>query len=138
MSWGWSRSVVKVRVRLIGDGTEEGTVRWSGGMQFWKCGQDSGYRREVRADGTELLREGLGGQLAEGGRLALVLDTGSVSRGSGNRGSNRERDIRAKFVERGLFEAVILLPENLFYNTSAPGALSSSSTRPSSVPARSS
>jgi type I restriction enzyme M protein len=61
--------------------------------------------------------------LTEGGKLALVLDTGAVSRGSGNRGSNRERDIRAKFVENGLIEAVILLPENLFYNTSAPGII---------------
>ncbi len=32
--------------------------------------------------------------LKEGGRMAVVLDTGSVSRGSGNQGSNRERDIR--------------------------------------------
>ncbi len=61
--------------------------------------------------------------LAAGGKLALVLDTGAVSRGSGNRGSNRERDVRAKFVEQGLMEAVILLPENLFYNTSAPGII---------------
>lgn len=58
-----------------------------------------------------------------GGKLAVVLDTGAVSRGSGNRGSNRERDVRAKFVEQGLVEAVILLPENLFYNTSAPGII---------------
>jgi len=61
------------------------------------------------------------------GRMAVVLDTGAVSRGSGNRGSNRERDIRRTFVEGDLVtpgdlvEAVILLPENLFYNTTAPG-----------------
>jgi len=55
--------------------------------------------------------------------MAVVLDTGSVSRGSGTSGSNRERDIRKQFVERDLVEAVILLPENLFYNTSAPGII---------------
>jgi type I restriction enzyme M protein len=61
------------------------------------------------------------------GRMAVVLDTGAVSRGSGNQGSNRERDIRKLFVEGNLLEkgdqieAVILLPENLFYNTTAPG-----------------
>lgn len=55
------------------------------------------------------------------GRMAVVLDTGAVSRGSGSTGSNRERDIRKAFVDRDLIEAVILLPENLFYNTSAPG-----------------
>ena len=61
--------------------------------------------------------------LDEGGKMAVVLDTGAVSRGSGNQGSNRERDLRAKFVEEGLVEAVILLPENLFYNTSAPSII---------------
>lgn len=61
--------------------------------------------------------------LKEGGRMAVVLDTGAVSRGSGNQGSNRERDIRRAFVEADLIEAVILLPENLFYNTTAPGII---------------
>ncbi len=55
------------------------------------------------------------------GRMAVVLDTGAVSRGSGNQGSNKERDIRKRFVEADLIEAVLLLPENLFYNTTAPG-----------------
>jgi type I restriction enzyme M protein len=57
------------------------------------------------------------------GRMAVVLDTGAVSRGSGNRGKNRERDIRKEFVDRDLVEAVILMPENLFYNTTAPGII---------------
>lgn len=63
------------------------------------------------------------GSLNERGRMAVVLDTGAVSRGSGNQGSNRERDIRRAFVERDLVECVILLPENLFYNTTAPGII---------------
>ena len=57
------------------------------------------------------------------GRMAVVLDTGAVSRGSGNQGSNKERDIRKQFVEEDLIEAVLLLPENLFYNTTAPGVV---------------
>ena len=65
----------------------------------------------------------------EGGKMAVVLDTGAVSRGSGNQGSNRERDVRRAFVEGDLVakgdlvETVILLPENLFYNTTAPGII---------------
>jgi len=59
--------------------------------------------------------------LKDRGRMALVLDTGAVSRGSGNQGSNKERDIRKQFVEYDCVEAVLLLPENLFYNTTAPG-----------------
>lgn len=61
--------------------------------------------------------------LKEGGKMAMVIDTGAVSRGSGNQGSNRERDIRKAFVENDFVEAVILLPENLFYNTTAPGII---------------
>ena len=61
--------------------------------------------------------------LTDGGKMAVVLDTGAVSRGSGNVGRNRERDIRREFVEGDLVEAVILMPDNLFYNTTAPGII---------------
>jgi type I restriction enzyme M protein len=61
--------------------------------------------------------------LKETGRAAVVLDTGAASRGSGNEGDNKERVIRRWFVERDLVEAVILLPENLFYNTTAAGLI---------------
>jgi type I restriction enzyme M protein len=61
--------------------------------------------------------------LKDDGKMAVVLDTGAVARGSGSQGSNRERDIRKEFVDRDLVEAVILLPENLFYNTTAPGII---------------
>jgi type I restriction enzyme M protein len=59
--------------------------------------------------------------LNDRGRMAVVLDTGAVSRGSGTAGANKERDIRVAFVDRDLIEAVVSLPGNLFYNTSAPG-----------------
>ena len=61
--------------------------------------------------------------LKETGRAAIVLDTGAVSRGSGSVQTSRERDIRKGFVENDLIEGVILLPENLFYNTTAPGII---------------
>jgi len=61
--------------------------------------------------------------LKDTGKMAVVLDTGAVSRGSGNAGSNRERDIRKQFVDNDLVEAVLLLPENLFYNATAPGII---------------
>jgi type I restriction enzyme M protein len=61
--------------------------------------------------------------LGENGRMAVVLDTGAVSRGSGNVGSNRERDIRKRFADEDVIEAVVLLPENLFYNTIAAGII---------------
>lgn len=58
--------------------------------------------------------------LSARGRMAVVLYTGAASRGSGNSGSNKEREIRKQFVEEDLIEAVLLLPENIFYNTTAP------------------
>jgi type I restriction enzyme M protein len=61
--------------------------------------------------------------LKEGGRAAIVLDTGAVSRGSGNQGENKEKVIRRWFVEQNLIDAVVLLPDNLFYNTSAAGVI---------------
>jgi type I restriction enzyme M protein len=57
------------------------------------------------------------------GRAAVVLDTGAASRGSGNANTNKEKDVRKWFVEQDLIEGVIYLPENLFYNTSAPGVI---------------
>jgi type I restriction enzyme M protein len=60
--------------------------------------------------------------LKDNGRMAVILDTGAVSRGSGER-KDREKEIRKKFIERDLIDAVLLLPENLFYNTSAPGII---------------
>lgn len=57
------------------------------------------------------------------GRAAIVLDTGAASRGSGNANKNKEKEVRKWFVENDMIEGVIYLPENLFYNTSAPGIL---------------
>lgn len=57
------------------------------------------------------------------GRAAVVLDTGAVTRGSGSKNEDKERNIRKWFVEHDLIEGVILLPENLFYNTTAAGII---------------
>jgi type I restriction enzyme M protein len=56
-------------------------------------------------------------------RAAVVLDTGAASRGSGNANTNKEKDVRKWFIEQDFIEGVIHLPENLFYNTTAPGII---------------
>src|SRR5690348_13734613 len=61
--------------------------------------------------------------LNETGRAAIVLDTGAASRGSGNANRDKEKAVRQWFVERDFVEAVVLLPENLFYNTPAAGII---------------
>jgi type I restriction enzyme M protein len=53
----------------------------------------------------------------ESGRVGVVIDNGCLFRGG------REGDIRRKVIEADLVECVLLLPEKLFYNTGAPGAI---------------
>lgn len=57
------------------------------------------------------------------GRAAVVLDTGAVTRGSGSKNEDKERNIRKWFVDQDLIDGVILLPDNLFYNTTAAGVI---------------
>ncbi len=61
--------------------------------------------------------------LDDHGRAAVVLDTGAVTRGSGSKNEDKERNIRKWFVDQDLIDGVILLPENLFYNTPAAGVI---------------
>ena len=51
------------------------------------------------------------------GRVGIVIDNGALFRGG------KEKIIREKILRRDLVECVILLPEKLFYNTGAPGAI---------------
>ncbi len=57
------------------------------------------------------------------GRAGVVLDTGAVTRGSGSQHEDKEKKIRKWFVDNDLIEGVLLLPENLFYNTSSAGII---------------
>ena len=59
--------------------------------------------------------------LEENGKFVVVIDTGVVTRGSGSQGTDREKEIRKRFVENDLIEVVVLLTDNLFYNSTAPG-----------------
>lgn len=61
--------------------------------------------------------------LNDRGRAAVVLDTGAVTRGSGSKNEDKERIIRQWFVDHDLIDGVILLPDNLFYNTPAAGVI---------------
>jgi type I restriction enzyme M protein len=61
--------------------------------------------------------------LKDNGRAAVVLDTGAVTRGSGSKNEDKERNIRKWFVDKDLIDGVILLPDNLFYNTTASGII---------------
>ncbi len=51
------------------------------------------------------------------GRVGVVIDNGALFRGG------KEKIIREGILKKDLIECVILLPEKLFYNTGAPGAI---------------
>jgi type I restriction enzyme M protein len=51
------------------------------------------------------------------GRVGVVIDNGCLFRGG------KEKAIRTGIINADLIETVILLPEKLFYNTGAPGAV---------------
>lgn len=51
------------------------------------------------------------------GRVGVVIDNGCLFR------SGKEKVIRTGIIKDDLIEVVILLPEKLFYNTGAPGAI---------------
>ncbi|MGA2790361.1 MAG: class I SAM-dependent DNA methyltransferase [Candidatus Bathyarchaeia archaeon] len=53
----------------------------------------------------------------ERGRVAVVVDNGCLFRGS------QEKIVRSKAIEKDWVECLILLPEKIFYNTGAPGAI---------------
>ena len=55
--------------------------------------------------------------LTETGKAGVVIDNGCLFRGG------KEGAIRQKVLEADLIEAIVLLPEKLFYNTGAPGAI---------------
>jgi type I restriction enzyme M protein len=80
-----------------------------------------GYAPASSADWAWL--QHVAASLTEKGRAAVVIDTGAASRGSGSQGENKEKSIRRWFVENDLIEGVILLPDNLFYNTTAAGLI---------------
>jgi type I restriction enzyme M protein len=61
--------------------------------------------------------------MGERGRAAVVLDTGALTRGSGSKNEDKEKTIRKWFIDRDLIDGVILLPDNLFYNTTAAGVI---------------
>ncbi|GIU75770.1 MAG: DNA methyltransferase [Bryobacteraceae bacterium] len=80
-----------------------------------------GYAPASSADWAWL--QHVAASMKDRGRAAVVIDTGAASRGSGSQGENKEKTIRRWFVEQDLVEGVILLPDNLFYNTTAAGLI---------------
>lgn len=61
--------------------------------------------------------------LNEGGRAAVALPLAALLRGTGSSNASAEQSICKWFVDHDLIDGVILLPVNLFYNSSISGVI---------------
>ena len=95
------------------DGYEEKVLKKG---EFWKARFKYGFVSKQSADWA-WIQHMLASAKKDGGKIGVVIDNGCLFR------SGKERAIRAKILDDDLIECVILLPEKLFYNTGAPGAI---------------
>jgi type I restriction enzyme M protein len=84
--------------------------------EFWRQRFNHGFVPKNSADWA-WIQHMVASADDKNGRVGIVIDNGCLFRGG------RERIIRSRVVESDLIDCVILLPEKLFYNTSAPGAI---------------
>jgi type I restriction enzyme M protein len=84
--------------------------------EFWRERYKYGFTTKQSADWA-WIQHMLYSSDNDKGRVGIVIDNGCLFR------SGREKAIRKGIVKMDLLETVILLPEKLFYNTGAPGAI---------------
>ncbi|MEM4290327.1 MAG: class I SAM-dependent DNA methyltransferase [Nitrososphaerota archaeon] len=83
--------------------------------EFWRERFRFGFPPQQSADWAWI--QHMLASAKENGRIGLVVDNGCLFRGG------KEDEIRRRIIEADLIECVILLPEKLFYNAGAPGAI---------------
>jgi type I restriction enzyme M protein len=84
--------------------------------EFWRERFRYGFTPKQSADWT-WIEHMLASSNDKTGRVGVVIDNGCLFRGG------KEKTIRTAIINADLIESVILLPEKLFYNTGAPGAV---------------
>jgi type I restriction enzyme M protein len=95
------------------DGYDEDALKQG---EFWKARFRYGFTPKQSADWA-WIEHMIASAKDDSGRIGVVIDNGCLFRGA------KEKGIRASILDSDLIEAVILLPEKLFYNTGAPGAV---------------
>ncbi|MGM0365072.1 MAG: type I restriction-modification system subunit M [Actinomycetota bacterium] len=95
------------------DGYDEEVLRKG---EFWSKRFSFGFSPRQSADWA-WIQHMLASAEEEMGKVGVVIDNGCLFR------MGKEKVIRSKMVENDLIETIILLPEKLFYNTGAPGAI---------------
>ncbi|MHB1346236.1 MAG: type I restriction-modification system subunit M [Candidatus Humimicrobiaceae bacterium] len=95
------------------DGYDEEVLRKG---EFWSKRFEYGFPPRQSADWA-WIEHMLASAKKDTGKIGVIIDNGCLFRGG------KEKIIRSKIVEEDLIETIILLPEKLFYNTGAPGAI---------------
>ncbi len=95
------------------DGYDEEVIKKG---EFWKQRFRYGFVPKQSADWA-WVQHMLASAKDDTGRVGVVIDNGCLFRGG------KEQAIRSKMLQDDLIDCIILLPEKLFYNTGAPGAL---------------
>jgi type I restriction enzyme M protein len=95
------------------DGYSEETLKKG---EFWRERFKFGFPPKQSADWA-WIEHMLAQAIEPSGRIGIVIDNGCLFRGG------KEKAIRMRIIQADLIESVILLPEKLFYNTGAPGAV---------------
>jgi len=95
------------------DGYDENVLKKG---ELWKQRYGFGFPPRQSADWA-WIQHMLASADDEKGRVGIVIDNGCLFRGG------KEKTIRSRVVDKDWVECVILLPEKLFYNTGAPGAI---------------
>ena len=84
--------------------------------EYWRERFQFGFTPKQSADWA-WIQHMLASAKDDTGRVGVVIDNGCLFRGG------REKAIRTSIIKADLIETIILLPEKLFYNTGAPGAV---------------
>ncbi|MBW2078266.1 MAG: N-6 DNA methylase [Deltaproteobacteria bacterium] len=84
--------------------------------EFWRERYKVGFTPKQSADWA-WIQHMLSSAKEDTGKVGIVIDNGCLFRGG------KEKAIRTLLVGKDLLDTVILLPEKLFYNTGAPGAI---------------
>jgi type I restriction enzyme M protein len=84
--------------------------------EFWKQRFSYGFVPRQSADWA-WVQHMITSAKDDSGRVGVIIDNGCLFRGG------KERAVRSAVLEKDWVEYVVLLPEKLFYNTGAPGAI---------------
>jgi len=84
--------------------------------EFWKQRFIYGFVPRQSADWA-WIQHMVASAKDDSGRVGVVIDNGCLFRGG------KEKATRSAILEKDWVECIILLPEKLFYNTGAPGAI---------------